>query len=277
MTEPGRNWNAGDYRFGYTGHEKEKDVASGVYTTESRLLDTRLGRWMSVDPLAEKASDWSPYRTSFDNPIIYVDPNVQWEADSEGILIVEKGDHAGTLSNFLNISFKDALKQLKDQGYTVNDKEILNLKVGDKVTLDNVFTQSIKQSENPYTSEKRNKGYGPEDFGYGLNYNEDGRVIGRNAYSVDDYNCWGSALAGSQGKTIKKGVGIDTAFDFEFRLWDEYVPITKEKAQFGKTVLSFVKDGKTTHGAVYYGKNHAGEVYVYTKNGWFVKPVVMKL
>ena len=56
MTEPGRNWNSGDYRFGYTGHEKESDLAEGVYTTEFRLLDTRLGRWMSVDPLAEKAS-----------------------------------------------------------------------------------------------------------------------------------------------------------------------------------------------------------------------------
>jgi len=30
MTELGRSWNAGDYRFGYTGYEKEEDVASGV-------------------------------------------------------------------------------------------------------------------------------------------------------------------------------------------------------------------------------------------------------
>ena len=44
MTEPGRSWNAGDYRFGYKGHEKENDLAEGVYTTEYRLLDTRLGR-----------------------------------------------------------------------------------------------------------------------------------------------------------------------------------------------------------------------------------------
>ncbi|MBO4530191.1 MAG: hypothetical protein J5767_06090 [Paludibacteraceae bacterium] len=43
MTELGRSWNSGDYRFGYTGHEKENDLAEGVYTTEYRLLDTRLG------------------------------------------------------------------------------------------------------------------------------------------------------------------------------------------------------------------------------------------
>lgn len=28
-----------------------RDLAEGVYTTQYRLLDTRLGRWMSVDPL----------------------------------------------------------------------------------------------------------------------------------------------------------------------------------------------------------------------------------
>ena len=44
MTEPGRSWNSGDYRFGHTGHEKENDLAEVVYTTEYRLLDTRLDR-----------------------------------------------------------------------------------------------------------------------------------------------------------------------------------------------------------------------------------------
>ena len=57
MTEPGRSWNAGDYRFGYTGHEKESDLAEGVYTTEYRLLDARLGRWLSVDPLFANYAD----------------------------------------------------------------------------------------------------------------------------------------------------------------------------------------------------------------------------
>ncbi|MCR5496800.1 MAG: hypothetical protein K6F48_03080 [Paludibacteraceae bacterium] len=289
MTEPGRSWNSGDYRFGYTGHEKESDLAEGVYTTEYRLLDTRLGKWLSVDPLAEEASDWSPYRTSFDNPLIFVDPDGQWEADSKGNLIAEKGDHAGTLAKFLNISFEDALKKLKDQGYTVNDKGILNLEVGDKVKLNNVFTRSIRDFVD-----------GTTEFDY--------------------YNCWGSAIAGSQGKKIwgdygeskkkqniasdkeasggKKfikhtteelvvGVGIAWPWEFDKKLEDGYYPTTKGKAQFGKTVLRFVyterdANGKIikqerTHGAVYYGKNHAGEIYIYTKNGWEAEPKVMKL
>ena len=73
MTEPGRSWNAGDYRFGYTGHEKESDLAEGVYTTEFRLLDTRLGRWMSVDPLFGKYAGMSPYNYCEGNPVVYWD------------------------------------------------------------------------------------------------------------------------------------------------------------------------------------------------------------
>ena len=74
MTEPGRSWNAGDYRFGYTGHEKESDLAEGVYTTEYRLLDTRLGRWMSVDPMFDKYPNESSYNYCGGNSVLMIDP-----------------------------------------------------------------------------------------------------------------------------------------------------------------------------------------------------------
>ena len=74
MTEPGRSYSeSDDYRYGYTGHEKENDLAEGVYTTEYRLLDTRLGRWMSVDPLFAKYPGMSSYNYCGGNPIALVD------------------------------------------------------------------------------------------------------------------------------------------------------------------------------------------------------------
>ncbi|MBP5421261.1 MAG: hypothetical protein J6Y78_02335 [Paludibacteraceae bacterium] len=91
MTEPGRSWNAGDYRFGYTGHEKENDLAEGVYTTEYRLLDTRLGRWMSVDPLFGKYPEMSSYNYCGGDPIILVDPN--------GEKIENGGDESSSMSS----------------------------------------------------------------------------------------------------------------------------------------------------------------------------------
>ena len=74
MTVPGRNWNSGDYRFSYTGHEKEEDLASGVYTTEYRLLDTRLGRWLSVDPMFDKYPNESSYNYCGGNSVLMIDP-----------------------------------------------------------------------------------------------------------------------------------------------------------------------------------------------------------
>ena len=73
MEMPKRAYNL-DYRFGYTGHEKEDDLASGVYTTEYRLLDTRLDRWMSVDPLYMKYPGMSSYNYCGGNPLVFWNP-----------------------------------------------------------------------------------------------------------------------------------------------------------------------------------------------------------
>jgi len=48
---PDRNASSGEYRFGYQGSEKE-DIVTGSYNyslTFFRTLDTRLGKWLSID------------------------------------------------------------------------------------------------------------------------------------------------------------------------------------------------------------------------------------
>jgi RHS repeat-associated protein len=75
MTMPGRSYNAHTLRHGFTGHEKESDLAEGFYTTEYRLYDARVGRWLSVDPLFEKYVSMSPYNYCAGNPVMMVDPD----------------------------------------------------------------------------------------------------------------------------------------------------------------------------------------------------------
>ncbi|MEE0912733.1 MAG: RHS repeat-associated core domain-containing protein, partial [Paludibacteraceae bacterium] len=75
MTMPSRSYNAHTYRHGFTGHEKESDLAEGIYTTEYRLYDARVGRWLSVDPLFEKYVGMSPYNYCMLNPVMMVDPD----------------------------------------------------------------------------------------------------------------------------------------------------------------------------------------------------------
>lgn len=47
-------------------------------TTKTNYLSDRSSIWYSVDPLAEKFPNYSPYVYCKDNPVIYVDPDGKW-------------------------------------------------------------------------------------------------------------------------------------------------------------------------------------------------------
>ena len=69
---PGRNYSSSNYRFGFNGQEKDDEVhgATGTsYDFGARMLDSRVGRWLSVDPLAHKYVPISPCAFGGNNPL----------------------------------------------------------------------------------------------------------------------------------------------------------------------------------------------------------------
>jgi RHS repeat-associated protein len=70
---------ATDYKYKFNGKELQDDDIGGsklnMYDYGARNYDPALGRWMNVDPLAEKFPSCSPYSFSFNNPIVFVDPD----------------------------------------------------------------------------------------------------------------------------------------------------------------------------------------------------------
>jgi RHS repeat-associated protein len=72
---PGRKYNAGEYRFGFNGQEKDDEITgvTGSHTTAMFWeYDTRLGRRWNLDPKPQIFS--SDYSCFANNPILYNDP-----------------------------------------------------------------------------------------------------------------------------------------------------------------------------------------------------------
>jgi RHS repeat-associated protein len=87
MEMPGRKYNPQGYRYGYQGSENDSDIYASLYTTLYRQLDTRLGRWWSIDPETDNLPHQSPYCSMDNNPIKNNDPNGDWIPQVVGALV----------------------------------------------------------------------------------------------------------------------------------------------------------------------------------------------
>ncbi|MBQ4819102.1 hypothetical protein J8M14_03460 [Aquimarina sp. MMG016] len=77
MLLPNRHGNSSEYRYGFNGKEKDDEVKGEGNSLDfgARILDPRVGRWLSLDPQSEQNSSTSPYSYVINNPIAFIDPN----------------------------------------------------------------------------------------------------------------------------------------------------------------------------------------------------------
>ena len=75
MVLEGRSSNTANVNDKYKFTGKERDVETGYDYFGARYYDSRIGRWLSVDPMAEKYPGWTPYNYVMDGPLNNVDPD----------------------------------------------------------------------------------------------------------------------------------------------------------------------------------------------------------
>lgn len=154
-----RSFNTTSSRYGFNGKEKDDEinVNGGSYDFGDRIYDPRIGRWLSLDPLMRKYAGLSPYNFTFNNPIIFNDPDGR-----DGRLTVVDGKDGSvniTLETNIHIYGADAstasaaalTKAYKDAGFdktrTFKGADGKTYNVAIKITYSAENSQAIKEQQ----------------------------------------------------------------------------------------------------------------------------------
>jgi len=130
---PDRQWYANNdssgYSFGFNGMRKDDEI-SGVGNSldfGARIYDSRLGRWLSVDPFSAKYPGESPFMAFGNNPVFYIDHQGLYRINPS-----QKGDYPvleNVLANIVNVVMQNSelRAHLMSYGSFETEEDLLNV------------------------------------------------------------------------------------------------------------------------------------------------------
>jgi len=177
MEMPGREYSSGSgYRYGFNGKEKDDEVMGEGNEIDygMRVYDTRIGRFLSMDPLLEKFPMLTPYQYASNTPIQAIDIDgtegtkyeVLYEENGQTKIktVVDVDVYVGvskTNPSFYQVAdvptIKSGLEKEYNQGFKVDDQLVefnFNVKTFD-VDVQSVddFSKNLQKTSSVETDE----------------------------------------------------------------------------------------------------------------------------
>lgn len=144
---------------------KELDPEMGNYYYGARYYDPKLSIWLSVDPLAEKGPQYSPYIYTFNNPVYWIDPDGRWPKNPLQYLRQQVNSTVNTVKQ----TVKNTVSELKNNFYVdANVTLSIGVQAGVKtpfgslkagVMTGDVVTVGVSNKEGGYVKEGDGKGH----------------------------------------------------------------------------------------------------------------------
>ncbi|MBK7477949.1 MAG: RHS repeat-associated core domain-containing protein [Haliscomenobacter sp.] len=118
---------ARDNGYKYNSKELNEDWGLGWYDYGARWYMPDLGRWGAVDPLAEDAPDWTPYRYGFNNPISYTDPDGLFESEEAARKYAKENNIKIRPQSFIGKLFtsgsRSTIEHNSDGSYSIDNRK----------------------------------------------------------------------------------------------------------------------------------------------------------
>jgi RHS repeat-associated protein len=238
------SWSASTpNKYLYNGKELNREHGLDWLDYGARWYDPAVGRWWSVDPLAQDFGNKTPYNYTNNNPLIFIDPDgmaadwyPEYDETTEQInLVAEEGDNEESLKEWSNGSF--------------SDEEVSNLygsMDGGKINMSNTF---VGQFAEAFKADKEGC----------------------------QFNCFSTVLGGQS--TTDGEVEFNTVSERDFKatiVKEGYQQAGTLEQNFGskqpfKTINVYEQNSSTpeviNHVSLSAGKDRRGNEYILTKDG----------